>query len=89
MKVVQAINKEDIVRVHEFTTVLDGRELPCILEITGDIGRASFHLASQHTIPTGRLRTQCRQPARKPLKHWYRRTMSINMRSTRADSVVL
>lgn len=44
MKLIQAINEEDIVRVQEFTTVLDQREVPdavgCILEIIGDIGMA-------------------------------------------------
>ncbi|KIM56344.1 hypothetical protein SCLCIDRAFT_1220376 [Scleroderma citrinum Foug A] len=42
VKVVQAINGEDMLRVQEFTTVLDRRELPetvgIILETTGDAG---------------------------------------------------
>ena len=42
VKVTQAINEEDMLRLQEFTTVLDRRELPetvgIILEITGDIG---------------------------------------------------
>ena len=45
-KVTQAINEEDMLRVQEFTTVLDRRELPetvgIILEITGDIGMSSL-----------------------------------------------
>ncbi|KIM56354.1 hypothetical protein SCLCIDRAFT_243824 [Scleroderma citrinum Foug A] len=42
VKVVQALSQEDIVQVHEFTTVVDRRELPetvgFVLEVTGDIG---------------------------------------------------
>ena len=45
MKVTQAINGNDNLRVQEFTTVLDRRELPetvgIILEIAGDTGMAS------------------------------------------------
>ena len=45
VKVTQAINEEDMLRLQEFTTVLDRRELPetvgIILEITGDIGISS------------------------------------------------
>ena len=54
MKVVQAINGEDMLRVQEFTTVLDRRELPetvgFILEITGDTGTACS--ATLHGILT-------------------------------------
>ena len=45
MQVTQAIDEEDMLRVQEFTTVLDRRELPetvgFILEITGEPGMAS------------------------------------------------
>ena len=45
LKMVQAIDGEDIVQVQEFTSVLDRRELPetvgLIIEITGEIGMAS------------------------------------------------
>ena len=45
LKMIQAINREDIVWVQEFTSILDRRELPetvgLIVEITGDIGMAS------------------------------------------------
>ena len=44
LKMIQAIDGEDIVQVQEFTSVLDRRELPetvgLIVEITGDIGMA-------------------------------------------------
>ena len=57
MKVVQAINGEDMLRVQEFTTVLDRRELPesvgIILETTGDAGMASsLRSATLHGILT-------------------------------------
>ena len=43
----QAINEEDMLRVQEFTTVLDRRELPetvgIIVDIGGDIGTPSLH----------------------------------------------
>jgi len=42
VKVVQAIDRQDIMQVHEFATVLDQRELPAtvglLVEITGDLG---------------------------------------------------
>ena len=45
LRMIQAINGEDMVQVQEFTSVLDRRELPetvgLILEITGDIGMVS------------------------------------------------
>ena len=45
VKVTQEINGDDNLRVQEFTSVLDRRELPetvgIILEITGNIGMAS------------------------------------------------
>ena len=44
LKMIQAISGENIVQVHEFTSILDRRELPetvgLIVEITGDIGMA-------------------------------------------------
>ena len=47
IKVIQAINEEDMLRVQEFTTVLDRRELPetvgIIVDIGGDIGTPSLH----------------------------------------------
>ena len=56
VKVTQAINEEDMLRVQEFTTVLDRRELPetigIIFEITGDIGMPSLHSQTQHMILT-------------------------------------
>lgn len=42
VKVVQAIDRQDIMQVHEFATVLDQRELPAtvglLVEIAGDLG---------------------------------------------------
>ena len=56
VKVTQAINEEDMLRVQEFTAVLDRRELPetvgIILEITGDIGVPSLHSQTLHMILT-------------------------------------
>ena len=46
MKVARAFTGEDVLPVKEFTSVLDRRELPetvgFIVELTGDIGMASF-----------------------------------------------
>ena len=59
MKVVQAINGEDMLRVQEFTTVVDRRELPetvgIIVETTGDTGMASspFGHSARDTHPVG------------------------------------
>lgn len=57
VKVVQAISGEDILRVHEFTTVVDRRELPetvgFVLEVTDDIGMVSSpHSAPLHMMLT-------------------------------------
>ena len=54
-KVTQAINEEDMLRVQEFTTVLDRRELPetigIILEITSDIGMSSLRSETLILMP--------------------------------------
>jgi len=52
VKVTQAINGDDKLRMQEFTTVLDRREPPetvgIILEITGDIGIPSLRSETAH-----------------------------------------
>lgn len=60
VKVVQALSQEDIVQVHEFTTVVDRRELPetvgFVLEVTGDIGMvSSLRSAAQQMMLTPSL----------------------------------
>ena len=74
VKVTQAITEEDMLRVQEFTTVLDRRELPetvgIILEITGDIGMPSFHSDSVHdsnAVGIGPNANSARQKAFKAL----------------------
>ena len=51
VKTVQTLSEEGILQVHEFTTVIDRRELQetvgFVLEVTGDIGMAP----SRSTIP--------------------------------------
>jgi len=68
--VTQAINAEDMLRVQEFTTVLDRRELPetvgIILEITGDIGMPSLRseiLSDSNAVGIGPNATSARQKA--------------------------
>ena len=70
LKVIQAINEEDMIRVQEFTTVLDRRELPetvgCVVEITGDIGATLFHsmaLYGTHDLIIGPNANSARQKA--------------------------
>ncbi|KAL4066057.1 GH3 auxin-responsive promoter [Scleroderma citrinum] len=50
VKVIQAINRQDMMEVHEFTTALDQRELPAtvglFVEITGDLG-LNAHLSRE------------------------------------------
>ena len=57
LKMIQAINGENIVQVHEFTSVLDRRELPetvgLIIEITGEIGMASCLRSTADTNMVG------------------------------------
>ena len=50
MRTVQAINKEGIMQVHEFTTVIDRREVPesvgFVFEVTGEIGKVPWQLVT-------------------------------------------
>ena len=72
LKMIQAINGEDVVQVQEFTSILDRRELPetvgLIVEITGDIGMASclrwtpLHMDT-HMVGIGAKASSARQRA--------------------------
>ena len=74
IKVIQAINEEDMLRVQEFTTVLDRRELPetvgIIVDIGGDIGTPSLHSETLHesnAVGIGPDANSARQKALKAL----------------------
>ena len=92
VKVTQAINEEDMLRLQEFTTVLDRRELPetvgIILEITGDIGIFSPFGDSMVLTPLAQVPMPT-QRGRKLSKHFCRRMMNISVHSTQADYVSL
>ena len=50
MRTVQAISDEGVMQVHEFTTVIDRRELPetvgFVFEVTGEIGKVPWQLVT-------------------------------------------
>ena len=59
VRTVQAISDEGVMQVHEFTTVIDRRELPetvgFVFEVTGEIGKVSWRLVTWYSR-----------------RHWYR-----------------